>query len=394
MSPILQVARKELRELFRDKRVRSTAFFGPIILIVVLFSLMGFVFGQLGKKENTKVHVVQGASSLKDVLTKAKFQVVEVPSLEEGQKLIKAGDARVVLVLPNDKEQAIQYQQRIVDAYVDPKQQTGQIALSMVTNVLEQAGRAITVSRLKDQGIPERALEPIKIAKHDIQVGEKGGASEFLVGLLPYMIVIWAFYGAMGIAGDMVAGEKEKSTLETLLITPVKRTHIVLGKLLALSTISLMSSLSSLIGIILLATVKPPGTAEMFKSGLGVNPASAVLILALMIPMAAVFSSLLIGVSSFAKNSREAQQFLSQISFIVLMPAIFSQFIGLTDYGSKRWVDFVPILNTANNIRLILLGKADFVGIAITIGVSAVLALIALQITVRLFNREEVLVRV
>jgi sodium transport system permease protein len=214
------------------------------------------------------------------------------------------------------------------------------------------------------------------------------------VGLLPYMIVIWAFYGAMGIAGDMVAGEKEKSTLETLLITPVSRTHIVLGKLMALSTISLLSSLSSLIGIILFATIKPPGSAEMFKAGLGVTPASALVIIALMVPMAAVFSSLLIGVSSYAKNSREAQQYLSQISFIVIMPAVFSQFIGLTDYGSKRWVDFVPILNTANNIRLSLLGKADLTGIFITIGVSLLLALVALRISVMLFNREEVLVRV
>ncbi|HSI72586.1 MAG TPA: ABC transporter permease [Fimbriimonas sp.] len=394
MSPVLQVARKELKELFRDKRVRSTAFFGPIILIMVLFSLMGFVFGQLGKKENTKVHVVKTASSLAEVLKQAKFQVIEVASLEEGQKMIRAGDARVVLVLPGNAEQGVQYQQKIVDAYLDPKQQTGQIALSLVTNVFEQAGRAMAVNQLKDQGIPERALEPIKLAKHDVQVGEKGGASDFLVGLLPYMIVIWAFYGAMGIAGDMVAGEKEKSTLETLLITPVKRTHIVLGKLLALSTVSLLSSLSSLIGIILLATLKPPGTAEMFKSGLGVNPLSAGLILALMIPMAAVFASMLIGVSSYAKNSREAQQYLSQISFVVIMPAIFSQFIGLTDYGSKRWVDFVPILNTANNIRLTLLGKTDYVGILITIGVSLVLALIALRVTVMLFNREEVLVRV
>jgi sodium transport system permease protein len=393
MSPVIKVARKELREMMRDKRVRSAALFGPIILIFVIFSLLGFVFGQISRKQNTKIHVVKTSSPLLDVLRQENFQIVEVANRQAGEALVRKGDSRLLLVLPETAPTG-EYGQQVVDAYVDPKQQTGQIALSMVTGVFAAESRNRVVAKLSRLGIPETALEPIRVAKHDLQVGEKGGASEMLVGLLPYMIVIWAFYGAMGVAGDMIAGEKEKSTLETLLITPVRRTSIVLGKLFALSVISLMSSLSSLVGLILLATIKPPGTAEMMKSGLGVTPLTAVVIVALMVPMSALFSSALIGVSSFAKNPREAQQYFTQLSFIVLMPAIFSQFIGLTDYGSKRWVDFVPILNTANNIRLALLGKADFTGIAITIAVSVLLAGIALKVSVMLFNREEVLVRV
>jgi sodium transport system permease protein len=215
-----------------------------------------------------------------------------------------------------------------------------------------------------------------------------------LVGFLPYLIVIWAFYGGMSVASDLIAGEKEKNTLETLLISPVRRTDIVLGKFLALSVVCLLSSLSSLVGLVLLAVVRPPGSDMMFETGLGVTPLAALLILALMVPMVAFFASLLVGVSSFAKNSRESQTYLTQISFIVILPAIFSQFIGFTDFASARWVNYVPILNTANNIRMALLGKADYVGIAITVGVSLVLALIALWGTVKLFNREEVLVRV
>jgi sodium transport system permease protein len=392
MSPVYQVARKELREMFRDKRVRSSAFIGPIILIFILFSLMGFVFGQLGKKQNTKVHVVKSASPLVNVLKKEQFQIVEVASREEGEKLVKSGDARVLLQFADSP--ASGDSQEVVDAFVDPKQQTGQIALAMVRNAFETENKTRVVARLSKAGIPETALEPIKVAKHDVQVGEKGGASEILVGLLPYMIVIWAFYGAMSISGDLVAGEKEKNTLETLLITPVTRTSIVLGKLLALTVVSLLSSLSSLVGIVLFALLKPPGSAEMFKTGLGVTPTAALIIVALMLPMAALFSSMLIGVSSYAKNSREAQTYVSQLSFVVIAPAIFSQFIGLTDYGSKRWVDMVPILNTANNMRLALLGKPDLTGILITVSISAVLAVIAVKATVMLFNREEVLVRV
>ena len=73
---------------------------------------------------------------------------------------------------------------------------------------------------------------------------------------------------------------------------------------------------------------------------------------------------------------------------------VFSQFIGLTDYGSNMAINFIPILNTANNVRMALLGKATMLPILISIAVSLVLALIGFVITVRMFNREEVLVRV
>jgi sodium transport system permease protein len=192
----------------------------------------------------------------------------------------------------------------------------------------------------------------------------------------------------------MVAGEKEKNTLETLLISPVRRTDIVLGKFLALGLVSLLSSLSSLVGLVVIAAIKMPGSEVIFKGGSGVTPLSATIIILVMLPLVALFSSILIAVSSYARNPREAQTYLTQVSFVVIIPAMFSQVIGLMDAGSAFWVNFVPILNVANNMRLALLGKPDFTGAAATIGVSLVLAAIALTFTVKLFNREEVLVRV
>ena len=78
----------------------------------------------------------------------------------------------------------------------------------------------------------------------------------------------------------------------------------------------------------------------------------------------------------------------------MVLPGIFSQFIGLTDFGTKMWINLVPILNTANNIRNALLGKTEFVPLLITISISTILAAIALTVTVKLFQREQVLVRV
>jgi sodium transport system permease protein len=198
----------------------------------------------------------------------------------------------------------------------------------------------------------------------------------------------------MSIASDLVAGEKEKNTLETLLISPARRTLIVLGKFLALATICLLSAMSSLIGLALVAKLHLPGTEEIMKNGLGVSPMAFLITLIVLLPLVSLFASILIAISSCARNPREAQTYLSLCSFVVIMPAMFSQFLGLTDASKELWINAIPILNTANSIRTALLGKADAVAVAITVAVSLALALVALRITVHLFNREEVLVRV
>jgi sodium transport system permease protein len=197
----------------------------------------------------------------------------------------------------------------------------------------------------------------------------------------------------MNIAGDLVAGEKEKQTLETLLITPLTRRQIVLGKLLALATICLASSMASLVGLGAYALIKPKGSAEIMANGLGLSFQSIALTLVLMIPLVMFFASLLILASSYAKNVREAQTYLGLGSFVVMLPAIFSQFIGFTDYGRTIWIHFIPVLNTANNLRMILQGKPDFLGISITVGTGLLLAGVTSLLVVWMFNREELLVR-
>ena len=132
----------------------------------------------------------------------------------------------------------------------------------------------------------------------------------------------------------------------------------------------------------------------MFKDGFGVTPLAVATIILLLLPLVAMFGSVLIAISSYARNPREAQTYLALVNFVVILPAVFSQVIGLTDLASKLWINAVPVLNSANNIRNALLGKTDWLGVAITFGVSTVLAGIAIWAAVYLFNREEVLIRV
>lgn len=397
MSPTLLIFQKEVREMARDKRVRSSAIFGPIILIVVLVYLFGFLQTTLSKPESQRIHVIREGSdnAIVEGLRKGKVNIIEVASVAEGEKLVREGRARVILHFePGLNEALAAGETASITATYDPKNQTAPIAISIVERIVTEINKLQRNNLLASQGIDPKRAEPLQVVEKKLETGPKGGASELIIGFLPYLIVIWAFYGGMSIASDLVAGEKEKATLETLLIAPVNRSQIAMGKFLALGAVCFVSSLSSLVGLAVMSAIKLPMTAALFKDGLGVSPQAAAVTLLVMLPTVALFAGVLLAISAFAKNPREAQTHLTLVSFVVLMPALFSQFIGFTDYAQAKWVGAVPVLNSASSIRNALLGKFDAVSIGLTIIVSAVLAAAAVAIAVRMFNREEVLTRV
>ncbi|MDX2064175.1 MAG: ABC transporter permease subunit [Fimbriimonadaceae bacterium] len=385
---MLSVFYKELRDMFRDKRVRGTAFIGPIVLIFALMTLLSTVIGSIAKPGGIKVHVVNPDAAPAKLLKAGKLQVIPVKSVADGIKLVQDGKARVVIDFVSMTDGVTEARIRY-----DETEQLSQLAKDRVLGLLAESNQKTLNEFVRANAIPTAKIAPLQGKAENVGVKQAEGSGQFLVGILPYLIVIWAFYGGMTSASDLVAGEKERSTLETLLISPVPRAQIVLGKLGALAVICLLSSLSSLVGLALFVVIRPPGSNMVLEKGFGFTPVIAVEILALLIPLVLMFASLLIALSAYSKNSREAQTYLGLGSFIVIMPAMFSQFIGLTEFGKARWVDLVPVLNVANNIRQALLGKPDLSAMAVAFGVNLVIALVMAWVAVRLFEREEILGR-
>jgi sodium transport system permease protein len=385
-----KVTRKEVREMARDRRVR-VAFLMPIFIVFMMIQLFGFIESAATSAQNQTIYYVKTNNSLLAGMKSKNARLIEVPSVAAGEAMILSGKAAIVLdfgPLPSGPRQ-----QETITAYFDPQKDTSQITLAALGQLVQNQSKSILIQTLKAHDIPAEAADPIKLQKHEVKVGTQG-AGQMIVSLLPYLIVLFAFTGGASLASDLVAGEKEKNTLETLLITPVSRTQIVIGKFLALCTVCFGGCVTALVGLALAGANQAGAKSEMFKGGLGITPVSALTILILMIPMVAFFASILIAISSYARNSREAQTYLALVNVVVILPAVFSQVIGFTDLGTKLWINFVPILNTANNIRNALLGRTDPLAVLITVCVSLLIAGIAIWIAIWLFNREEVLTRV
>ena len=361
--------------------------------------LFAVIFSSVEKATKTTIHVVKSApdpavSAFLQVLDKAGMKVEEVPTVEIAKAKIAKGEIRLALDFGKGMKATLSKPEPFVlNAYFDPQEQKAQIALRTVDATSSKLGEGILKGILKEKGVDESFIKPVSVKENEVKVGETK-SSEFLVQLLPYFIVIWAFFGAMSSSSDLVSGEKERQTLETLLISPAPRNQIAIGKLMALIAASLTATTMALLSMFALSMLKIDILKKLFENGLGLTLGGFFVIVITLVPTCALFGSILLAISSYAKNTRECQTYLSQASMFVTLPAAFSQFIGLTDFAQSKVVYTIPILSTANVIRNALMGKYDPVGIAITISVGVILASLAIWYSVKLFNRESILSRI
>lgn len=378
--------------MFRDRRVVSGAFVMPVFMIIMFVTLIGLVQEKVSKPTKPTVVVMgMAGDKLAATLTKAvSSKVTEVKTRAEGLAMVRKGGAKLFIEFPPRFTETIAKGGSELKVTYDPTEPLSGIALATVREVVAAQNQAKLKAILIVNQVDPKLTEPLKL-----KVGEteqpKGLGGSSLVSLLPYLIVIWAFYGGFSIVSDLVAGEKERGTMETLLVSPIKRHEVALGKYLALCLVSLTSSLTSLVAILAVGALGLSKSA--FPTGFSISLPALLAMLATLIPLVGMFAGILISVSAAAKNMREAQTYLTLVSFVVVMPAVFSQFLGFTDMRNALWVKWTPVLGTSVCLRDALLGKTDWLALLASVATSGLIGAALLWVAVRLFRKETILAR-
>ncbi|MBL8049528.1 MAG: ABC transporter permease [Chthonomonas sp.] len=392
--------------MLRDRRVIVGVFVMPAIVLLLMFQMfgaignsiessvkettLGIVKGTTGNRMITELQAAAKSTTNKDGF---KPKIIEVENAAEARALVESGKAKYVLEFPADYDQASQIGQATIKTYFDSGQETSEIAVNGMERWIETQNKAALVSTLEAASIPQVAMERVKLER--IDVAKKGGFSgSILVSMLPYLLILFAFIGGMSVVADLVAGEKERGTMETLLISPASRREIAMGKFMALSLVSFLSVCSIVAGLVLTVVLGMGGGKMMFPEGAGLTPGVILTIIAVLIPQVLAFSGIMLAISALAKNMREAQTYLGIANFVVVTPAVFSQMIGFTDLSQALWIKLTPVLNTAMVIRNALLNKPDQTLIVLTVISSLVLAAIGFILTIRMFQKESILARV
>jgi sodium transport system permease protein len=398
---IFTIYLKEFREVTRDRRTLIFMLVFPTVIMPLIFHLMTSFMMKADKKARTEsiTYAVDGAENLPELVAlfneKAGFKQVEVGPESAFKQAIGEHTIKLGLAIPEgaaekmaNKEQVtirLHYNNASLTSRVDRR------AADVITSfsedqraaILKQAGFTSTIQR-------DQVLEPVLVQRNGTAemreiLGERMG------GLLPYFFVIFCFLGSLYPAIDLGAGEKERGTLETLLLTPVPRHQIVLGKFLVVFTTGVIASVLSLVGMgVWLATKGKNLGGDIGPVVSSINPIDLVLLALMLIPVAAIFASLLLSISIYAKSFKEAQTYATPVNFLIIIPAMIAMMPGV----ELNWTwAMVPITNIALATKEVLKGTMDYTMLVAIMGSTTIIAGAMLVFCTKWFERESVLFR-
>jgi sodium transport system permease protein len=385
---------KELTGTVRDKRTIIAMIIIPLIFYPLLFMGIGY-FNQMGKEKSeqaiSKIIIIGAEFSpplAKYFQNNSKIEILSIPN----NPLLKLqkGEAQLILIIPSDFKDRIEEGEScpLILKY-DATETKSKIALKRINQAIAEYEKEIISQRLSTMHLKEEFIRPLILQTENVASPQKVIGS--LLGvLLPYLIVMLIFVGAMHTAVDITAGEKERGTITTLLVSQINRVEIVLGKCFAVMLISFISMILGLIGLTLafLSGTSIMGGIEGVEFGISFS--TIFLLFLVLLPLVGLASAVLIMVGIFARNIKEASSYITPIYMLTVFLGVISISQGI-ELSGKMFL--VPVLNSSFVFKEILMGKIYWSHIITTFSANMVIAALALLGATRLFTKEEVLFR-
>ena len=394
------VYKKELTEALRDRRTLIVMFIVPLVLFPLVSVGFGAAIAALigkAKEETPKVMVIGGQDSPSVLSGLNKVPKIQVVPLEANWKVqVVNKQIPVVVEIPEGFERSLAEQKEqtvlIHDYDGDLKSDT---ARGKIEKYFNDYRDSVVKDRLAARNLPVTVLKPFEVKPHNVAPPEKSGGALFFGGFIAYIVVFLCLNGGMHPAMDLTAGEKERGTMETILSSPISRTHLVLGKFLLVLTTALTTAALSVVSMAISFSIVNALHTKPVQAGesdvtlhIGFGAALSVFIMAL--PLAVLFASVLLTISSFAKSYKEAQSYITPLLFIVILPAIAAMLPGV-ELNLK--LALIPVLNVSLLCKELVIGTYHWNYIAIIFASTCVYAAAALFLAVKMFQRESVLFR-
>ena len=351
---VLVVFLKEVRENLRDRRtVLNTLLTGPL-LAPVIFALIinGVVARELDKAERPLPVPVIGAEHAPNLVAALKQQSIEVkPAPADPERAVREMDADLVLRIPADFADSWRKGEPAqVELIYDASQRDAQGSVNRLRGALESYSQRNGALRLLARGLAPAMARPVVVADRDQSTAQTRSGTLF--AMLPYFFILGAFIGGMALAIDTTAGERERQSLEPLLVNPVSRSTILSGKLAATSAFALTSVLLGIVAFSLVGRVLP---TEKLGMSLEIGPHFALMTMLVMLPLVFLISTLQTLAAAFAKSFREAQTYLSLLMFV---PAVPTMLLSLFPVKTQTWMYAVPLMGQQITITRLMRGEA------------------------------------
>ena len=385
MKNIWTVMKKEFARFFRDRRLVVSLFL-PGILIYLIYSLLGSgLISNLGGVDENYVYQVYTVNMPDEFAAQfegVSFMELHAISAEEAdghKQAVSDQQEDLLVIFPADFEE--KYAAAVAG---DP---TAAPTVEFFYNTVRSEGTqayslfASAISDLQQQVTPY-FLPLVTDLATDADV-----TGMIFSMIAPMLVLMLLFSGCMSVAPESIAGEKERGTLATMLVTPVRRSHIAAGKIIALSAISLLSGICSFLGIIL-SLPKLMGAAGNLSVAV-YTAGDYLMILGIVLSSVLVMVALVSIVSAFAKSVKEATGMIGPLMILVMILGL-STMVSSGATGSYLWY-LIPLYNSARAMSSIFSFLASPVAVLITIAVNLVVAALLAVLLAKMFDSEKIM---
>ena len=349
---LLALIKKEFHRFFHDPRLIITMLL-PGIVIYVVYTVLGNVIWKEDSKDYEWTVQVYGASEIVQEIESAagelKLTFTQTDDIAAAQKAVEDGKITALLVFPEEGKYQIYYSS---------------------SNEESLAFYSFTAA----------ILTPYQSC--DLSNGDMGAS--IMSGLLPFIVVIFIFSAGMSITLESVAGEKERGTLATVLVTSVKRSHVALGKIIPLSCIASIGAASSFLGVSL-SMPKLMGTSIGSALG-GFGFLSYFLMFVLILSVVPLITSLISLVSAYSKSVKEASAYTGVLMIFIMVLSLISAFVPLGE-----WVVAVPVLNAVACMQGILAFQLSVWQSLVSVGINLVYTALLVFAVTKMLSSEKIM---
>lgn len=397
MKNIATVFRKEFYRVISDRRLIFTAILLPGLAIYLMYSLLGNVVSdRIEENQNHNMIIyeenmpVNFRSYLNTNGVTPEYHEIGDLTQAELEVLLLEGDADLVLRFEESFYEDLldDSTSDVVPSYTmlyNPGEDKSSIAYSQMQYWSEQYRKAISMERYGEESKVFLINDGLSAEDFQIQ-DEKKAIGKSLANLLPMLLIMFLFSGAMSIGPDSIAGEKERGTIATLLVTPIKRSEIAIGKVLSLSVISLFSATSSFIGIIFgLQNLMQDTEFDLSIYGINDYLAMFVVILSTVLFIVGLISV----ISAYAKTIKEASLLIMPVYFVSIAIGMTTMMSGEANENTLLYV--FPIFNSVNMIISVLTFEIETATLLLTIISNIVFVSIAIYILNKMFQSEKIM---
>ena len=385
MHPVTIVFGKEIRDATRDKRALLVAFGFPVLAPVLVYFMMTAIIELKMDAEKITIPIV-GARNAPAFIQWLEEQDVRLEEFSgDAEQAVRDKEQDLVVIIPDNYQRRLNELRTIaIEIVSDGSRTASQPTVGRVNNLIRDYNREIASLRLIARGVSPEVMRVV--ISQTVDVATKQQRTATALNFIPLYIILAAFVSGMGLAVDSTAGERERKTLESLIINPVERYQIIMGKWFAATIFAALGmTLTLLLCIVAMSQVPLDEIGLKFH----VTTPQIFLMLIATLPLAFLVTSMQLLLGIFAKSFKDAQ---SYIGLLTLLPVISLVYTMFSPIATEEWMFAIPMLG--QHLLLVdVLGAKDvpLIGYFHSAISCLVLGMALVLVTARLFQRESIL---